>query len=383
MITNAGGYRFDEDVRVEPGALPAVLTHRGSAVMGLFLMVFSVVWFGAVLLIAQALFAEPFPVSAVPFVFAIPAAGLFVAGLRALLLRIEVTIDRDRVTVRERRWFRTASHEMALADYPGVLRARVTYSRNKRSRTVWLAVLPHARGPLRIVLAATHDEAEGRRLVEDYARWLDKPALEESTSGFVARAPGDLDTPVGELAARGKVESGYRPGRSTPAHVRVETRPDMIVVSLLKGTLPLWLGALLAGIGAAVAFVFVGYGEDRGAQVVGGLVGLAILAAVLWIAFSGLRTTRQILVTRDRVALAKLPKDGTEPVIEQEMRHDEIEGVRVARGPLGGTVLWLDTDRGSFHTGANMPRAALDHVRDLIVAALATAGEGPPSQEAP
>ena len=58
------------------------------------------------------------------------------------------------------------------------------------------------------------------------------------------------------------------------------------------------------------------------------------------------------------------------------MDHDAIEAIRLARGPLGGTALWFDTDHGSFHTGANMPRAALEYVRDLVAAALATADEG-------
>ena len=377
MTITTGGYSFDYDRRVEPGNLPATLSYRGNALLGIFLMVFSVFWFGMVLIIAQAMLAEPFPVSAVPFVFVIPAGGLFLVGLRAMLMRVEVTFERDRVSVARRRWFRTHLHSAPLADYPGVLRARVSYSRNKKTHVAWLAVLPHPERDLRVVLAASRDEAEGRRLVEDYARWLGLPALEESLDGFDVRAPGELDTPLAQRIAAGSASSSYRSGGPVPAQVKVEHGADGIVVSLLKGATPLWLSTLIAGFGAAVAFVFIGYGADRGAQIFGGAVGLVVLGGTLWLAMSGLRTTRQIVITRDRVVLASLAKGSGQTKVEHEMAHDEIEALRLARGPLGGAVLWFDTDRGSFQTGANMPRGALLYVRDLIAAALATAGDAP------
>ena len=376
MTTTAGGYTFDYDRRVEPGALPVTLTYRGNPAAGFFLMVFSVFWFAVVMLIASAIFAEPFPVNLLPLVFLIPAAGLFVVGLRSLLMRLAVTFEADRVRIDERRWFATTHHAMALADYPGVLRARVSYTRNKKSHVAWLAVLPHKERALRVVLAATRDEAEGRRLVEDYARWLSVPALEESVDGFDARGHGELDTPLARRIAAGSATSGYRPGGPVPAQVRIEQGADSIVVSLLRGPMPLWLAALVAGIGAAVAFVFIGFGADPGAQILGGGVGLLVLGGILWLVLSGMRTTRQLVVTRDHVVLATLAKGSGQSKVEHTMDHDAIEAIRLARGPLGGTALWFDTDHGSFHTGANMPRAALEYVRDLVAAALATADEG-------
>ena len=376
MTISTGGYTFDYEKRVEPGALPVTLSYRGNAAAGVFVMVFSVFWFGVVMLIAQAIFAEPFPVNLVPFLFIIPAGGLFVVGLRSLLMRHVLTFEEGGLTIATRRWFATRRHAMALADYPGVLRARVSYSRNKKSHVAWLAVLPHEVGARRAVLAATRDEAEGRRLVENYARWLGIPALEESVDGFDVRAPGELDAPLARRIAQGSATSGYRPGGPVPAQVKVEQGADSIVVSLLKGAMPLWLFAAIAGIGGAVAFVFIGYGTDPGLQIFGGIVGLGVMTLVLWLAFSGLRTTRQIIVTRDHVALATLAKGSGQSKVEHTMDHDAIEAIRLARGPLGGTVLWFDTDAGSFQTGANMPRAALEYVRDLVAAALATAGEG-------
>ncbi len=377
MSITTGGYTFDYDRRIDPGTLPVTITYRGNVALGLFLMVFSVFWFAVVLVIVQRWLAEPFPVSAVPFVFAIPAAGLFLVGLSAVLMRSEVTLTRDAVHLARRRWFATVRQEVPLKDYPGVLRVRVSYSRNKKTHVAWLAVLPHDNRALRVVLGASRDEAEGRRLVEDYARWLDKPALEESIDGFDARSPGELDTPLAARIASGSVTSSYRPGGPVPAQVKVEQGADSIVVSLLKGAMPLWLAAVAGGLGAAIAFVFIGFGGDPGAQIFGGAVGLIVLAGTLWLAISGLRTTRQIVITRDHVVLATLAKGSGETKVEQEMSHDEIEALRLARGPMGSTVLWFDTDRGSFQTGANMPRAALAYVRDLIAAALATADEKP------
>ncbi len=382
MTTTAQGYTFDLERRIDPGDLPARLAYRGNAAMGAFLMFFSVVWSGAVLFIASDIFAEPFPIYLIPFAFVAVGAGLFIAGLGAILLRIDLTIGREDVTIRARRWFRARTTVTALDDYAGVLRVRATYRRNKKTHVVWLAALPHEQRDRRVVLAASRDEAEGRRLVEDYARWLDKPALEDTADGFHARAPEDVDKSVAQLVAEGKLASGYRPGRAAPAQLRIETGPERIVISLLKGAMPLWLGTLLAGGGGAAAFAFIGYGADTAVEIAGGGFGLVVMAGVLWAVFGSLRTTRQIVLTREHLLIATLAKDATSPKVEHEIAADAIEAIRVARGPLGGLALWIDTDAGSFDTATNMPRAALDHIRDLLIAALATATESAPGADA-
>ncbi len=279
----------------------------------------------------------------VPLVFVLPGAGLVFFGLYIALLCIEAAIGGCQVTIKRRVWFCTRSMTVLLKDYPGVLRKRVTYRRNKRTYITWIAALPHDDKARRVVLGASRDEARGRRLAEVYARLLDMPALEETVDGFVACAPEDVACPLAELAAEGKVMTGYRSGKTAPAEVHVETGPDMIIVSFLKARMPLWLVAVLVG-----------------------MVGV----------IRSIKARRQLIVPRDRVFIAVLGNDGKELRISAELMLAEIKGLRIDRGQYGGNALWFDTDRGSFAAGDHSLCAALDYVRDLVIAALAMARDG-------
>jgi hypothetical protein len=376
MAITSRGYTFNLNEAVEPGALPVTVTTKGNAVAGVLLMAFAVAWTATALFIARDFLEAGGPMRAVPFVFLLPGLGLLLYGLYVTLLRIEATIAAHEVMIKRRVWFRTRTMTVPRKDYPGILRKRVTYTRNKRTYTAWLAALPHAEKSKRIVLAASSDEAEGRRLVEDYARWLAMPALEETVDGFEARAPEDVDRPLAELAAEGKVKTGYRAGKAAPAEVHVETGPDMIIVSFLRASLPLWLITVLVGFGAAAigAAVGIGIGDDS-IFIAAGFAGV-LIAFVFFGIVRGMKARRQLILRRDRVLIASLGKDGKEPKISAELLLDEIEGLRIDRAQYGGNALWFDTDRGSFPAGDNSPRAALDYVRDLVIAALATARGG-------
>jgi hypothetical protein len=326
--------------------------------------------------IGQGFLDGALPYNVLPFVFIIPGIGLAVFGLYSALLRIETTLDGHLVTIKKRTWFTTRTVTLPLSDYPGVLRKRVTYTRNKRTHTAWVAALPHDEKTKRVVLGASSDEAEGRKLVENYARWLNISALESTVDGFEARAPEDVDRSLAELAAQGKVASSYRAGKAAPAEVHVETGSDMIIVSFMKTGIPLWLTTILVGLIAAVIGAFVGFGiADDSVYMAAAMAGV-IVAVVFFGVIRGMKTRRQLILRRDRVVIAALGKDGKEPKISAELMLNEIEGLRIDRAQYGGNALWFDTDRGSFPAGDNSPRAALDYVRDLVIAALATAGGG-------
>lgn len=374
MAISSQGYTFNVGSQVEAGAFPVTVLTKGNAIGGIFIMVFAVFWSGAALFIGQGFFEGELPYRVLPFAFIIPGIGLAFFGLYAALLRIETTLDGHQVTIRKRTWFTTRTAVLPLSDYPGVLRKRVTYNRNKRTHTAWIAALPHDDKTKRVVLGSSSDEAEGRKLAENYARWLNIPALESTVDGFEARAPEDVDRPLAELAAQGKVASSYRAGKAAPAEVHVETGSDMIIVSFMKTGIPLWLITVLVGLVAAVVGAFVGFGlADDSVYMAAGMAGIFI-AVVFFGVIRGMKTRRQLILRRDRVVIAALGKDGKEPKVSAELMLDEIEGLRIDKAQYGGNALWFDTDRGSFPAGDNSPRAALDYVRDLVIAALATAG---------
>lgn len=376
MAIYSQGYTFNLGSRVETGAFPVTVLTKGNAIGGIFIMVFAIFWSATALFIGQDILQEEMPFKLLPFAFIIPGVGLAFFGLYSALLRIETTLDGRQVTIRKRTWFTTRTHTLPLSDYPGVLRKRVTYNRNKRTHTAWIAALPHDDKTKRIVLGSSSDEAEARKLVEDYARWLNIPALESTVDGFEVRAPEDVDRSLAELAAEGKVASSYRAGKAAPAEVHVETGSDMIIVSFLKSGVPLWLITILVGMVAAVVGAFVGFGlADDSVYMAAAMAGV-VIAVVFFGVIRGMKTRRQLILRRDRVLIASLGKDGKEPKISAELMLDDIEGLRIDRAQLGGNALWFDTDRGSFPAGDNSPRAALDYVRDLVIAALATAGDG-------
>jgi hypothetical protein len=365
MAISSQGYTFNVGSQVEAGALPVTVLTKGNAIGGIFIMLFAVVWSGAALFIGQGFFEGELPYKVLPFVFIIPGIGLAFFGLYAALLRIETTLDGHQVTIRKRTWFTTRT---------AVLRKRVTYNRNRRTHTAWIAALPHDDKTKRVVLGSSSDEAEGRKLAENYARWLNIPALESTVDGFEARAREDVDRSLAELAAAGKVASSYRAGKAAPAEVHVETGSDMIIVSFMKTRIPLWLITILVGMIAAVIGAFVGFGlADDSVYMAAAMAGIFI-AVVFFGVIRGMKTRRQLILRRDRVVIAALGKDGKEPKVSAELMLEEIEGLRIDKAQYGGNALWFDTDRGSFPAGDNSSRAALDYVRDLVIAALATAG---------
>ncbi|MGY8995500.1 MAG: hypothetical protein ACKVH7_03575 [Alphaproteobacteria bacterium] len=376
MAISSQGYTFNLGSQVETEAFPVTVLTKGNVIGGIFIMVFAVLWSAAAVFIGQGFLDGALPYNVLPFVFIIPGIGLAVFGLYSALLRIETTLDGHLVTIKKRTWFTTRTVTLPLSDYPGVLRKRVTYTRNKRTHTAWVAALPHDEKTKRVVLGASSDEAEGRKLVENYARWLNISTLESTVDGFEARAPEDVDRSLAELAAQGKVASSYRAGKAAPAEVHVETGSDMIIVSFMKTGIPLWLTTILVGLIAAVIGAFVGFGiADDSVYMAAAMAGV-IVAVVFFGVIRGMKTRRQLILRRDRVVIAALGKDGKEPKISAELMLNEIEGLRIDRAQYGGNALWFDTDRGSFPAGDNSPRAALDYVRDLVIAALATAGGG-------
>ena len=374
MAISADGYQFDFKKTVPMEARPVSATVRGNLAIGLIMLLIAVVWTGLNLFIGQQLIAEPMPWPLILITVLAVGIGLLVYGLKIMLYRRTVTIGHDAVVIDQRTWLKTKRRNVGLDTYPGVLRKKVSYRRNKRSYDAFLTLLTHAARDQTVVLAASRDEAEGRAQTEDYARWLDKPALEETADGFLARDPDDLDKPLAQLVAEGKVVSGYKPGSTPPAQVRVEHGDDRIVVSFLKGAVAMWVWALIAGIAAAAAFIIIGFVTDLEAKVAGGAAAFLVLVGVLYAAHRQMRTTRQIMLYRDRMDLAAARSGGVD--VKHTVALHQIETVRVAKRRYSGYGLYVDTDGGSFATGEGLPRGALEWVRDLIVAAIATADGG-------
>lgn len=377
MTISAGGYHFDFDKAVPIDPRPVNARLRGNFVAGILLLLIAIVWTGFNFMIGQSLLEEPMPMPLILIPILIVGIVFFVLALRMILYRRVITIDNDVVTIDQRSWFRTKRRRAGLDSYPGVLRKTVHYSRNKQTREAFLTLLAHGDRSMTVVLAASPDEAKGREQVEAYARWLDKPALEETADGYLARDPEDLDKPLAQLVAEGKIVSSYRSGSTPPAEVKVEHGDDLIVVSLLKGAVAMWVWALVAGIFAASAFLIIGFVAELEARIAGGAVAFLVLVGVLYAAIRQMRTTRQILLRRANLSLANTTKAG--PQITATMALDDIETVRVAKTRYSSWALHIDTDKGSHVTGEGMPRRALTWVQDLIIAAVATAGGQRPS----
>ena len=196
--------------------------------------------------------------------------------------------------------------------------------------------------------------------------------LEETAAGFDMWAPGDVDRPLAELAAEGKVGSGYHEGKSAPAELKVERGADMIVLHFLKAPISLKLVVIITAVVAPMLVMLFLTASDIATGLIVPAIAALIIAVVLFMSLGKLRARRQLILRRDRVIVAALSGKEGEPKVSAELILDEIEGVRVARGTYGGRTLWFDTDRGSFPAGDNAPRPA----HDLVIATLATAKDG-------
>lgn len=354
---------YELDVSRKPFAVTIQAPRAGLFIVALFGVVFG----GVAPMFALAGGAFD-PISSV--VFPVIGVGVLFFAFLSFRWRLEIRIDGDRVTVRERSIKGWSEFIEPLANYRGV-QARSEYRSHRNSRGYVLQYLDlvHADPARTVPLLRAKQDVVPRAEWEAYAKTFDLPALQLDGDRVVQRDVADLDKSLKELAEEGKVVRPATTVGPPPKSVNVAAGADQIAITtFLSPIIPLIGGVFLfiAGVGP-----FSG-GMDAPpivAMLIGGV--MTVIGLCLLIGFFVGRVC--ILIRRDRIeSFFKFPIVGR--LHHQSMAHDDIEAVTV-RHEKGNAVksLVLEGDANTMTVVQGVSRKRLEWLRDYMTEAVITA----------
>lgn len=307
---------------------------------------------------------------------------------RGTLIRSEtIRIGRDGVEVEVKGPVRTTRWREKLAAYQGVRRRIVSERRGAgrmaRSVTLHVVELAHADDDKTIRLHAAGTDDGIRALWEQAARALDLPALDETATGTVARAPADLDKSIRDLADEGKVTAAFEPATPPPRGIEWDRDGEELRVTIgFRAT-----SYVATAIRAAVAGIVALLALDN--TLVAGLAsipGVVFAVALVIAAEGGLRllsasyVERRITVASDALRCALLTPLGR--FRTRTIPLDQIETVRqvwlggrwrVAGLAFGArATLVIESDAASIAV-PGLAKGPRDWLEGFIVAAIAGA----------
>lgn len=357
------------------GPRPVTVVHRGSAFLGLFMLVFGAVWGGFPLfgLLSHGAPDLSQPVNWLFLIFPVVGLGIVLYGLHRLVWRKTIALDDLFATVAERGLFGAKTWQEPLTAYRGVLRRSRQVSTKHSSYTLHLVDLHHADESRCLNLYASRRRDGWRTKWEAYARWLDLPALEAGEDGPVVRDVDALDASIGDLIKEGEV--AFDPSalhRRSDDLIVTEDAQGLVVTRARPQVTLFGLLLLIAVPGVMIYFGFYyeGGGIDAagrlGLGIMGSIFAAVALAGIIWDRIA----RRRLRVTSEHVRVSTVGPWGE--TRGRSLAIAEIESVKVAAQHKNGrTGVLIEGDRGLLAFGASLPAPALDHVRSLILARIA------------
>lgn len=359
-----------QQFHLEVSRLPAERELRGVRSLGVFLMLFSLVWGGvpaATLILALA--KNGFSPAMMPaLVFPVVGIGLFLVGVNQFFLRGRVRIEEAAVLFERRSLFKRVEWTEPLARYAGLLYRTEYHSggKNRPSYTLHIVELHHPEKARRVAICQSKSPEGMRQAWENSCRALKMPALEESGGTLLRREPTDLDKSVRDLAREHKLGLSFDPHQPPPEGIRLDIGRDELRLAIGVPALPLKVAIpweIVSLLMIVLPFLV------RAAPWFVAWVGLASLAVpVAWRTLSG--RFRQVLsVSRAGVRVGWETPWG--PASETVLPSAEIEQVELRRGSGGQSpTLHIITDRREISVGPFLKPAARDWLRNCILAVI-------------
>ena len=342
------------------------------------------------------------------------ALTILMVLVAAPLRRRRVTFDEAGVTVESRGLLGSGTWSLPYKAFKGVLyREELRRRRNTGSGIFQVIELLHEKRNRCVLLYVCRTAEVPRDRWEGYARRLGLPALEIGTEGINARAAGDLDKSLKDLAAEGKVNAAFDLTAAIPRGLRLERPEDDRLRVLVTASR---ISAKLLGFFALVGFALCAFAFTAG------LTGIILLpvgllfAGLAWFMFRWDRNKPRVLeldrlrlkitddfdndhLENERIAKFYLaaaagqmdhpaagkqakampfPLPGTEDTYRtEELALRDIESVKVAKvnRPSGPPAyeLVITGDKHRFNFGRGLSMAALNWLKDFLTAAIATA----------
>ncbi len=359
-----------QQFHMDVSRLPAEREWRGARSLGIFLMLFSLVWGGLpAAMLVLTLAREGFSPAIMPaLVFPVVGAAMFLVGLNQIVLRGRVRIEASAVFFERRSLFKRSEWTEPLARYAGLLYRTEHHSggKNRPSYTLYIVELHHPEKARRVTICQSKSPDGMRAAWENHCRALNMAALEESGGQLIRRGPADLDKSVRDLARERKLDLAFDPRQAPPQGIQLEIGRDELRLAIGVPALPLkvavpWALAALAMIG--LPFVV------RAAPLFVATLGLISLAVpVAWRVLSP-RFRQVLVVSRAEVRVGWETPWG--PPAETVLPAGEIEQVEVRRGAGGQSpTLHIITDRREVSVGPFLKPADRDWLRHCILAVI-------------
>lgn len=366
------GRRWEMDL----STLPVERVKTGSRALGVFLVVFALIWGGLPLLgLASELRAGRFGTETLLFlIFPVIGVGLLLFGVHSLIWRRRIAFDGSAFTVAEHGLRGTRQWREPLSAYQGVMRHTRHVRTKNSSYTLYMIDLVHPDSDRKINLYTDTRKGGFREKWEEFSRRLALPALEEGEGGVVRREAADLDKSVGELIAEGKVEIDFdilaRPAKGVAASFEGD-----VVVLTRTGPVNPWWGSLIA---VLFPLIFVGvavFAPDMPwfkRYLFGGVGALFEVVFVIGVVTDIL--SRQRLRVGPAGVLVNRAYSGRETG-GKRIDAAGIETVTIARKSNGSRpALAIAGDRETLTFGRGLPRRSLEFAMNTVLAKIAETG---------
>ena len=335
-------------------------------------LVLAGLWFASSLF-----FIGPFasaPLQAKAIVGAAPIAGL---GMMAffvywLMRKRYVHFGRDRVQVKDRRWFRTTNWSAPYSAFKGVAMRKETVPSGTLPQTLHIVELKHPNPRLSLPLVVTRDGPPPSSLLEKLARVLGMKALPSDNSEAAEEIDDPLNRPLYALEEDTDISALYDPNEPVPSDIRVEATEkegEEALEITLKSNRPRGAVRALFAVGPPLTLVL--------ALVTGswfiGIDAIAFAAIAAFVFWSELRHRRLLVITRKTVEL-EAPwwlLDTTKP---KRLDLERIDGVYIRPDRKAGLEqLVIEAGGEAIETGGGLSPDALEWLRRYLLAAVATA----------
>jgi len=335
-------------------------------------LVLAGLWFASSLF-----FIGPFasaPLQAKAIVSAAPIAGL---GMMAffiywLMRKRYVHFGRERVQVRERRWFRTTNWSAPYSAFKGVAMRQQSVPSGTQPQTYHIVELRHPNPRLSLPLLVTNDGPPPNGMLEKLARVLGLSALPLDNSEAAEEVVDPLNRPLEDLTRDTDISALYDANEPVPSDIGVDATDqdgEEALEITLKSNRPRGVIRLFLAAGPPVTLAFALF---SGSWFIGidAITFAAIAAFVFW---SELRHRRQLVVTRDAIDLKK-PWWLFGASTSKRLELDRIDGLYIRPdSTLGLEELVIEAGGETIETGGGLSPDALDWLRRYLLAAIATA----------
>lgn len=360
-------------LKLDLSQLPATHTDSSRKAIGVFIILFSMIWGGIPLIILLTLMnsGDLDPAMFIMFLFPLIGLGMLVLGLWMATHRKTIRIDANSVSVESRSLFGHSHWVEPMHRYPGVISRSEHRSggKNSSSYTLYIVELFHPEKQNRIQLYASKSEQGFRKIWENYCRQLNKPALEGEGDNIRKRDVEDLDKSVGELVKEGKLEINFDARKPPPKGFITGVDQGKLRIELPVSS-RFSLGILIALLFPAV-FIYIGFWASDG-PIIFGIIGILLLVLMAYAFLWRIIATPVLLLERSRIRLFhKYPWGETAGKI---LQSGDIETVRIGRrtdrNEKDGVL--IVTDDKTLKIGDGLPTDSLNWLKNCILTVIAS-----------